>query len=123
MHRRSLSAVMWWNASSVDVKMESYVNNYGSTERNKCFANRDGWSIKWNNTLKALEILLKLDHIVKGNNIAEVWVGRGTTAFNTITVSSNCLSGLWCTTDVYTKINFPELPLRNDVCITMLNHG
>ena len=34
--------------------------------------------IKSNNTLKALEILLKLDHIVKGNNIAEVWVGRCT---------------------------------------------
>ena len=42
------------------------------------FANRDGCSIDWNNTLKALEILLKLDHYVKRNNIAEVWVGRGT---------------------------------------------
>ena len=58
--------------------MESYVNKYGSTERNRCFANRDGCSIKWSNTLKALEILLKLDPIVKGNNIAKVWVGRGT---------------------------------------------
>ena len=77
MHRRSLSAVTWWNASSVDVKMESYVHKYGSTERNRCFANRDGCSINWNNTLKALEILLNFDHIVKGNNIAEVWVGRG----------------------------------------------
>ena len=77
MYCRSLSAVTWWNASSVDVKMESYVNKYVSTERNRCFANRDGCSIKWNNTLKALEILLKLGHIVKGNNIAEVWVGRG----------------------------------------------
>ena len=56
--------------------MESYVKNYGSTERNRCFANRDGCSINWNKTLKALEILLKLDHIVKGNNIAQVWVGR-----------------------------------------------
>ena len=64
------------NAPSVDVKMESYVNKYGSTERNRCFAHRDGCSIKWNNTLNALEILLKLDKIVKGNNIAEVWVGR-----------------------------------------------
>ena len=35
--------------------------------------------MKWNNTLKALEILLKLGHIAKGNNIAEVWVGRGST--------------------------------------------
>ena len=73
MHRRSLSSVTWWNASSVDVKMESYVNKYGSTERKKCFANTDGCSIKWNNALKALEILLKLGHIhdiVKGNNIA-----------------------------------------------------
>ena len=78
MHRRSLSAVTWWNASSVDLKMESCVNKYGSTERNRCFASRDGCSIKWNNTIKALEILLKLDHIVKGNKIAEVWVGRGT---------------------------------------------
>ena len=77
MHRRSLSAVMWENALSVDVKMESYVNKYGPTEGNRCFANRDRCSIKWNNTLKAWEILLKLDHIVKGNNIAEVWVGRG----------------------------------------------
>ena len=77
MHRRSLSGVTWWNALSVDVKMESYVNKYGSTERNRCFANRHGCSIKWNNTLKALEIFLKLDHIVKGNNTAEVWVGRG----------------------------------------------
>ena len=43
-----------------------------------CFANKDGCSIKWNNTIKVLEILLKLDHIVKGNKIAEVWVGPGT---------------------------------------------
>ena len=77
MHRRSLSVVTWWNASSVDVKMESYVNKYESTELNRCFANRDGCSIKLNNTIKALEILLKLDHIVKVNNIAEVWVGQG----------------------------------------------
>ena len=42
-----------------------------------CFANRDGCSIKWNNTLKALVILLKFGHIAKGNYIAEVWVGRG----------------------------------------------
>ena len=81
MHRRSLSAVTWWNESSVNVKMESYVKKYGSTDRNKGFANRDGCSIKWNNTLKALEILLKLDHIVKGNNVAEVWVGRGKFVF------------------------------------------
>ena len=77
MHRRSLSAVTWWNALLVDVKMESYVNKYGSTERNQCFANRDGCLIKWNLTLKSLEILFTLDHIVKGNNIAEVCVGRG----------------------------------------------
>ena len=32
MHRRSLSAIMGWNASSINVKMESYVNKYGSTE-------------------------------------------------------------------------------------------
>ena len=77
IHRGSLSAVTWWNASSVDFKMESYVKKFGSTERNRCFANRDECSIKWNSTLKDLEILLKLGHILKGNNIAEVWIGRG----------------------------------------------
>ena len=32
--------------------MESYVNKYGSTKRNRCFANRDECSINWNSTLR-----------------------------------------------------------------------